>query len=434
MQSRFELLKKEYERAKGLREKQYISEAEFDKIEAEYRVAEQLRRSEDVQQWQNELNEIEGRMPELLADNLRYGSLTGTGTAATLARLELGLVASSGRVEYLEPVVEKKRKQVARMASLRHQAQEMTDAAELAAAKRQEIEAQLAAVKGLLQSDLELFTVVQPVALAMDGVSSNAKKLVLLGILLSGIVLGFPVLLYDLLKHKEPPLDRAARRLGLPVLARGALLPARRQASDETSRLLALRIQQAAQSPGNVVLFSSMADRAPLSQLLARLSDCLAKRGETAIIVDLSKRYENPYAFASLLKTPPGGNGHPRKRRPPLEGISDYLAQNSRDIGQIVHPTRFTGVDCLLAGTTDMPAEGLATKTLTELFNRLRESYGFVLVAGPITSQAVDLELLAARADGIVFVSPNKGAADSTSEEVVANLLELNAPILGVVG
>jgi len=435
-----ELLAKEYKRAKALHEKQYISQAEFEKIEAQYNTLLTLERDKDVQRWHGEVARIEQRMPDLLKSHLRFGGSDPKGLAQLATDLELQMVAAEGKVACLEQVLAQQQGDLQRLQTVRREALELDGRVQMALGQRHRVATRLAELKQLQASTLDAFTEVQPIRLALDGVQSNAKKLFVLGFALCGMVLGAPVLLLELAAHRERPLDRAARQLGLPVLARDVVRPTRRVAKDEPRRLLALRIQQSAAAAGSVVLFSSINRKASVPKLLTRLAECLAKRGERILLVDVAHQPKGRPHFEGLLPcTTANGNpnnqaGSKGKHNGRCPGIADYLADNRLSPDELIQSTCLQGVDCLLPGRAAMPSEALATKGLTELLQKLREKYGLVLLAGPSAANTVDLELLAARADGIVFVTWGKGTCFPGADEAVANLVELNAPIWGVVG
>jgi Mrp family chromosome partitioning ATPase len=103
-------------------------------------------------------------------------------------------------------------------------------------------------------------------------------------------------------------------------------------------------------------------------------------------------------------------------------------------VEDVVTTSAISGVDCLLLGRQPLPREGLGTRRMTELLEKLRKRYTLVIIDGPPASQTVDLEMLAARADGIIFTSHGTRADFGNNMDAVRNLMELDAPILGVIG
>lgn len=54
-----------------------------------------------------------------------------------------------------------------------------------------------------------------------------------------------------------------------------------------------------------------------------------------------------------------------------------------------------------------------------------------ILLSGPSTLHPADLQMLAARADGIIFTVNKKSLNVVFGEEVISDLIELGAPLLG---
>ena len=75
-----------------------------------------------------------------------------------------------------------------------------------------------------------------------------------------------------------------------------------------------------------------------------------------------------------------------------------------------------------------LPYEGIP-----ELLDELHARYSMVLVIGPGVAQTVDLEMLAARVDSIVFVAPRDGRPLPVALRTIETLREADAPILGLV-
>ena len=82
---------------------------------------------------------------------------------------------------------------------------------------------------------------------------------------------------------------------------------------------------------------------------------------------------------------------------------------------------------------TGFPSEGLASSSLTNLLGECRQRYTLILVAGPSTNHPSDLQMMSARADGILFTVPPTGRFTGNGEEVVRDLLEMGAPVIGIV-
>jgi L-asparaginase/Glu-tRNA(Gln) amidotransferase subunit D len=71
---------------------------------------------------------------------------------------------------------------------------------------------------------------------------------------------------------------------------------------------------------------------------------------------------------------------------------------------------------------------------MTEVINHLRKRYTTVIISGPGVNRAVDLELVASRVDGIVLHAFGSQRIDPRASREVQHLMELGAPVLGVIG
>jgi Mrp family chromosome partitioning ATPase len=75
----------------------------------------------------------------------------------------------------------------------------------------------------------------------------------------------------------------------------------------------------------------------------------------------------------------------------------------------------------------------MASSCLTQLLNTCRQNYTIILVHGPAINLAADLQMLTARADGIVLAATKESAKDPRARDFVEDLVELGAPLIGLV-
>jgi len=276
-------------------------------------------------------------------------------------------------------------------------------------------------------------TVYQPAIPSLEPASSTAPKLFLGVFGLTMALLSTPVLGWNLRRKATASMEGMARELGLPVLAAPSssiqqIMRSPLPIDDEYPRLLALRIQQSIAKPGHVLLFSSLSRNADTGSLLSKLAICFAERDERVLLIATDSRFETSTGYRDFLAKPDGSDDEP------VGGLADYLACAFDEVDDLVAPSMVQGVDCLLSGRQPLPREGLGTRRMTELLEKFRTQYTLVIIDGPSVSQTVDLEMLAARADGIIFTTNGTPADFEHSRDAVRNLMELNAPILGVIG
>ena len=212
--------------------------------------------------------------------------------------------------------------------------------------------------------------------------------------------------------------------------------------------MLTLRIQQSCHRPGSVVLFSSLDSRYSAAPLMATVAECLAEREERVLLVDA---VSPDRALLPVVNILPGSNGAsaavngkskqpnalpattPETEAKPSAGLSEYLAEECDDVGDLIRPTSCPGVDLIASGRNGFPREAMASSCLTELLKTCRRNYTMVLVHGPAVDCAADLQMLTARADGIVLAATPSVGKEPRARAIVQDLLDLGAPIIGLV-
>jgi hypothetical protein len=253
-----------------------------------------------------------------------------------------------------------------------------------------------------------------------------------------------------------------ARSLRVPILAERILehfSPTQRKSksaaaigSDQTEvvRMLTLRIQQSCHRPGSVVLFSSLDSNFSTVPLMATVAECLAEREERVLIIDAvcPRRALIPVLNVLSSDELPALPLNGKKTRGPKQsgttpesktangtsfGLSEYLSEECEDIGELVQPTGCPGVDLIASGSSGFSREAMASSCLTQLLNACRKNYTMVLVHGPAADSAADLQMLTARADGVVLTATKECSKDPRSRDVVQDLLDLGAPLIGLV-
>lgn len=116
----------------------------------------------------------------------------------------------------------------------------------------------------------------------------------------------------------------------------------------------------------------------------------------------------------------------------PRPGVAEFLAGNTEDATALVFTSGVKGVDCLSGGCSAVASEAMASSRLTGLIEQFRAKYSMIILSGPSTLSSADLQMLAARADGIVFTVNQSSVSSVDGNEVIGDLLELGAPILGL--
>lgn len=378
-------------------------------------------------------------------------------------RAELGLKTRSDEVADLKVKIdETKKKLEAANNAIRPQIEErkaFLDDLNSATANKQLVRSQLQALRQIKASPVKELSIVCKAT--WDGKPTTTfKKLFALAFIGVSLVLAAPVFGAEYYLGRESAADETARRFGLPLLSRGALSSRlnRRKATGEFSlartsddgedslRLLALRIQQSLRRPGAVIVFSPLEhEESPIS-LICKLAVCFAEREELVLVVDAGGTLaESRSVLTSLFHGTPHRTPEGRPLDPTLVdgssetqmatfGISDYLCNEDLEIGDLVLHTKFTRVDCIHGGVCPPPREGLASRRITDLLELSRGRYSMILVAGPSTKSQTDVQLLAARADGMLFTVSPSSPISNRGHEVIQDLLDLDAPVMGLIG
>ncbi len=188
---------------------------------------------------------------------------------------------------------------------------------------------------------------------------------------------------------------------------------------------MALRIQQSLFRPkGRVVLFSGLDHEECPITLIRSLANCFCQREETVLIVQtLPGKLDDATKKVSHETVPQTG-------RP---GVAEFLAGHYDNVHDLVIGTGVNGVDFLPGGSIVAASEAMASSRLTALIDQFRDSYSMIILCGPSTLHPTDLQMLAARADGIVFTVTKKSVQGVYGNDVIGDLIELGAPILGFV-
>ena len=470
-------LETQHEFDKRLHEKKFMSEAEFQqKRLALESIRDQLKDAEKVLKLQQQVQE------EAIATGTSGGGVGSDVRGRTLA-LELQAITGKESIKYLEKKLVEKREQLSRLRSLREDAEHIGDQILLAQGELQHIASRMFQLEYLQSDTREEFKSIRAATLDRSSVKSTDKKWFVVAFVLCGLLFSAPILARDLMPDRKDGVEGHAEQLGIPMLVGDATMPLLSSAKsmaptdyDERSRLLALRIQQAVprSDEGAVVLFSGL-DQAADVKLMSKLANCWARRGERVLLLDTGDEMEVQTGLAELLAADQvtlesksnmsiangkdnknGTNGDARKSSDDaahdqsenlpaaqqdknglpqiaMAGLSNFLKDDSVDWQQLVQQTEIQGVDCVMAGDLPMPAEGLATHRMTDFLGELRERYSLIVLMGPSTSRPVDLELLASRADGIVFSTDGSNQVSEHSQAAVKNLVDLNAPVLGII-
>lgn len=312
------------------------------------------------------------------------------------------------------------------------------------------LNAQLENMSQLEKCRVNEWSVSVPASLETTEVSSNGTKLFALAFGLCGLVLSAPVLASEWYRQQTPPQVAFANSLHLPVLAerilqdfaprrRNRIVPAKLSEEQlEVVRMLALRIQQSSHTDGSVMLFSSIDPHYSAAPLMASVAECLAQREEKVLIVDAVCPGKTRLPITNVVPMPTDtadsqSEAEVAEDTADQPGLSEYLASGCDSVSDLVRHTGCSGVDLISSGHSTFPREALASSSLTELVEQCRENYSMILVNSPAATASADLQMLTARADGVVLLATKEVRNNPSARAAVVDLIELGAPIIGVV-
>ena len=430
---------------------------------------------EDPQQWQDELyalvTDSQVALPQkdmddiaLLFDGnsqafsaqLKEINLQRAQLAKQQEQLELGMIPLKNQIKMLETRLKDYQQQADEIGEqLTGIGADQYGAYELrleqAENQQKALSAQLDNMSQLEKCRVREWSVSVPASLETTQVSSNGTKLFALAFGLCGLVLSAPVLASEWYRQQTPPQVAFANSLRLPVLAdrilqdfeprrRNRVVPATLTEEQlEVVRMLALRIQQSSHSDGSVMLFSSIDSQYSPAPLLASVAECLAQREEKVLIVDAVCPSKSRLPITNVVPLQPNAAAtHTAAAEEQVDhaehpGLSEYFASGCDSVSDLARPTGCAGVDLISSGHAEFPREALASSSLTELVEQCRENYSIILVNSPAATASADLQMLTARADGIVLMATKEVRNNPHARAAVVDLIELGAPIIGVV-
>ncbi len=271
----------------------------------------------------------------------------------------------------------------------------------------------------------------EPAIVSANDIKSNRNKLFAFAALGSMFVLCIPSALVELLRLRPSPVSVISRRWNLPVLGiQSSALPSKMTRKERSAlarhelRLMALRIQQSLFDPkARVVLFCGLDHEESPMSLIRNLSKCFVQREESVLMIQTQP------CQVEIARRLSDKNNTQKQGRP---GVSEFLAGEIDDASKLIVNSGIAGIDFLPGGCTMIASEAMASSRLTKLIDQFRDRYSMILMCGPSTLHPADLQMLAARADGIVFTVNKKSLSSVYGEEVINDLIELGAPILGV--
>ena len=166
------------------------------------------------------------------------------------------------------------------------------------------------------------------------------------------------------------------------------------------------------------IMFTSDAPSQGKSTITANLAVIWANQGKKTCLVDCDMRRSTVHQTFMLQNQ---------------LGLSTYLA-NQSDLGHTLQPTSVNNLTVMTAGPTPPnPSELLASNNMDNMLRLLYDNFDIVLLDTPPVNSTSDASILAAKADGVIVVIPQKIALKASVQAEIDQLKKVHARILGAV-
>ena len=171
-------------------------------------------------------------------------------------------------------------------------------------------------------------------------------------------------------------------------------------------------------SEHNVLVVTSSTKGEGKTTCISNLAISIAESGKSVLIMDCDYRRPRVHRLFGFAKDP---------------GSSNHLFENA-SLDEIVRPSIVPGVDVLTSGT-EPPSPGLAinSEKMRQMIITLREKYDYVLIDTPPYGIITDAAPLIKMADGVVLVTRFDVTTTPELEQILENLSNINATIVGTV-
>lgn len=113
-----------------------------------------------------------------------------------------------------------------------------------------------------------------------------------------------------------------------------------------------------------------------------------------------------------------------------VPGLMD-LVSGDGSLGDAIHSTAVPNLHVLGAGRLDAPL--LPPAALSAILAKLKSSFGYVIIDGPVVSDATFLSGVADHCDGVLLVTRANRTRQAVAARSVRDLREAGAPLLGMV-
>lgn len=497
VKSQIDIVRREYERAKKLAEKQLIPNSQLEAVRGKLEsLIAKVTESKTVKSWQDELLELD-KLVVPKNSNAKKGSPIISQILFKKLETELKIAhGQKGEMELDRELMET-RKQIATFQAKRGELKALEDSVDSITNEKMALDSKAAMLEQLVAMGPVEFTQVNPVSTGDFPISSNRKKMFAGIVLVTMLLSGTTIAAFDVLLRGIIPPDAQVELMGLPIICRPSddfyeedeepLLE-----YSETIRLLALQLRQRIPNPGSIIMLSRFTESDEFPLFVQDLAHCLANRDERLLIIDTRHAADGLGEFADLIDSDEIANqlvdlqAEPEMSRASdaIDDVADDQADSDElDSGVLdeegldesetpLHKADIDSVvdgdfnddieDKMLLGLSDwltlvvddlkditfrttisatdciLPGrtpkgESLATIRMSELINHVRLRYSMVLLIAPDSELKSELQILSAYADGIAFAFDSKEPIHAAIPQSVEGLADIGAPLIGAI-
>ncbi|MBM3934269.1 MAG: CpsD/CapB family tyrosine-protein kinase [SAR202 cluster bacterium] len=156
------------------------------------------------------------------------------------------------------------------------------------------------------------------------------------------------------------------------------------------------------------------------STIISNISVTLAQTGKRIVVIDGDMRRPTMHKRFNLQTKEPG--------------VSNFLAEPTTTVGQVLHKTAVEGVFVIPGGPIPPnPAELLGSPRMKVLIEQLKEQFDIVLVDSPPVLVVADSAIIAAQVDGAIAVVDGLKTRSSSLKAALDTLRNTQVNIVGVV-
>jgi polysaccharide biosynthesis transport protein len=271
----------------------------------------------------------------------------------------------------------------------------------------------------LLSSNVRL---VEPAQMPNSPVKPNKRMNLLMGLLFGLMLSVGSIVAWQYLDTSVKSVEDLESRMGVPLLT---MVPKfseeTRKVSAEAFQTLRTALVYASENQqNNVILITSASPKEGKTSVAANLAKTLAANGERVLLMDCDLRKPS---IQRILKAPAG-----------VKGLTNFLAERSGVIEDFILPGPQPNLFVLYSGPTPPnPPELFSMKRFSELLDRFKKEYSWVVIDSPPCLSISDAFILGSMANLAILVARYRKTQKPLLERILVTLERANVQVAGVV-